>query len=718
MLYTLNTPRAVARPRTLFRAAAAGIVALLFVWAAINWYQSLASIARFYEPLPFQDYWVVAQHLHQYQNLDFRVLWQPHNEHRIVFPELVFACDVLFAKGRRILPLLCSVACYFGVLFTLALVVFRDREWPAANRWAAVLLAAAVMGWKGSAFVLAEPFLLQWTLTQVAVVVSLALLAEVPHRGSRFLAGSIIAAVIATYSSGNGMLLWPILILAGLALQLRRREMVVLAISGMLAAGLYFIGYRSASRLNLSNFYLHPLYSLEFLGAYMSMPFGGMKAPRFGAYVGLSSMAVMLVLVITAFRRRFLQTAPAVLLFGSYAFVVLTGILTAAGRMDVQDRHYAGAEATRYLSLPLANWAVFTLACIWAAARSRARLLGPWTLTTLFAVLLLAGFPKLRWWIRGNERAFIQAQLTSLAVENGLTDNNLLATIFPDPPFVRSRLPELRSAHLSVFSYAMADIPGKPLGRFGRVSGESNPGELTYMYPVENGLEIAGFVTRDSSNKRILLANEKGTIVGFGRRLPAGFPPAIPAPGGSGRDNWIGFANLSYPSKSVSAYAVAPAGLALLGTVQVPEERVINPADMGGPIGPISWTTEGGPASDRIPTTAPPPAAKPPGPIYSTAGNGDAEQATIRSSAFEVPGGRCLILPILFGPSTQALSVVIVDGETGQVLARVPTQNESAAWSYWRIPIARGVASVRIAAQDRGSGLGQWLAVAGPRHCD
>jgi hypothetical protein len=699
---------------TLRHACITAALLALSIWAAFHWYQSIALVHRYYDPLPYEDYWRVAQNWSQYKNFQVGVLWQQHNEHRIVFPELVFASDMLLAKGRELVPLICSVLCYFGVLLTFGFVLFRETQWPVSLRLAAVLLAAIVMGWKGSAFVLAQPFLLQWTLTQAGVVLSLAFLTAVRSRGSRLLAASITAAVVATYSSGNGMLLWPILIGAGLLLKLRTKEMTALTLSAVLAVGLYFVGYHASSRLNFGNFFRHPLYSLEFLGAYVSMPFGGMKAPRFGAYLGIACIAVMLLLCVICYRKSIISKPPAVVLFGCYAFAVLTALLTAAGRMDATDPHYASAEAVRYLTLPLMSWAAFLSASVWVSARLRMTAAAAWAVTAVFSLLLLLGLPKLRWWLRGNQRPFAQRQFTSLAVENGITDNNLLAMIFPDPLFVRSRLPELRAAHLSIFSDENSNPMGKSLESFGPVIGNSPAGRITYVFPIENGLEIAGF-SEMSGAKRILLASEKGRVLGFAKSLPAGFPSFIPLPSTSAAANWIGFANLTYASQSVSAYAVMRTGLLALGNaVPVPEQRPMSAAAIGDPIRSISWRTEPSASSNRIPAM---PLSNPSGTIYSTWRNGDAEQATIQSSSFNVPSNHCLILPVLVGPSTEALSIGVLDSATGQNVARVPLQNESAGWVYWRIPIAHDVRSVRILAVDHGSGWGQWLAVADPREC-
>src|SRR6185437_15530111 len=107
---------------------------------------------------------------------DLRVLWQQHNEHRIVFPEIIFAVDMLLAHGRQILPLAFSFTCYFGTWVVISWTVLSDRSLPWTIRYTAILLSGVVIGWQGSAIALGMPFLLQWTLTQFASVLALALL--------------------------------------------------------------------------------------------------------------------------------------------------------------------------------------------------------------------------------------------------------------------------------------------------------------------------------------------------------------------------------------------------------------------------------------------------------------------------------------------------------------------------------------------------------------
>jgi len=710
-----------ATPASGFFSSAAIFFPLFFLllWAARNWYQTVERVVHNYNPLPVQDYWRIPENLSRYRNFDLRVLWIPHNEHRIVFPEIVFAADVLMAHGREFLPLAASFLCYLGVFYILAAAVLEDKRIAPPVRLAAVLLSAGIMGWQGSAFVLADPFLLQWTLTQLGAFLSLALLTRVSATGrNSYLAGTIAAAVVATYSSGNGMLLWPILLAAGAILEISRRQLATLASTGAIATALYFVGYGAPSKLNLANFFLHPLYSLEFIGAYVGMPFGGMKAPSFGAYVGLISIALTAGLFTAAARRGLLRSSTAIALFGCYSFTLLTAILTAAGRMDPTDTHYSMAESRRYLTVPLANWAVFISAAIWVSARRKWKVFTPVTIAVMISTLLLLGLPKLRWWLRDNQGYVAEYQLATLSIQDGLTDPSLLGRIFPEPAFVEALLPALRAGHLSIYARDRSKWLGRPITAFAQVVNQTASGQITYSYPVASGLEIAGWTDESSENSGgwFALANEAKQIVGFGRRLPAGFPPSLPAYSAPPSSGWVGFANLAYPSKQIFVYAITPAGLLpMAGSVAVPALDAVNMYATGSPIPGITWRAESIRISSELPQLLV--HNTPPGPIYSTWNGDDGNQGQIDSSDFAVPASGCFILPVLHGPSTDGLSVEIINAETAQTVAAAPMQDYVKWWSYWRFHAGSNVQKVRVSVQDHGSGWGQWIAIGQPYEC-
>ena len=695
----------------------AGLV-LVVLWAAFNWGATLVDICRFYVVIPTWDYWRVAEHVTQVKNLDFRFLWTQHNEHRIVFPDIVFSLDVLLFHGRKLLPILVSVFCYVGCWAILARTILLDGALSRATRVATVLLTGILLGWKASALVLAEPFLLQWTLCELASLLSLFALTRVARGQSpRPMALVVLAAVVATYSSANGLLIWPVLLAACYLLRLTKSQKVVVAVSAIAADGLYFVGYRFSGSTNLAGMAAHPMQALAFIAAYLSMPFGGMKSPRFGIHVGLLNLAVMAVLFAISIRRRTLATPQGIVLFGSYAFALLTAALTASGRMEAKDPLLADARAYRYLIPVTVNWAVFVAATIWTVAHSGRRKTAMPVILVLFCALLAISFWKLRWYLAIGSRPYTDAQITQLGIENGITDFRLIHQVSPEPSLVERDLALLRRARLSIFSGSQPWFLGEPLKVAGRIRS-LKAGAVTRVFPVVSGLEIAGWAAAGASGfEQVLFTDENATVIGFGRRRR--LPAELATAGVHAGTAWLGFISAKFPARQFSAYIWDPSGQELWrlpATYEAPTITQVAAPDVGPEIKGVEWQmdpswTRDGTGPDKLYGLAPS------GLVYGTGRAAAGRIGQIASSGIPSPKENCLIIPVLHGWSTAGLSVELLDSETGKSLGQVPMLDGDIHWSFWRVPIAAGTKSVRLVASDAGQTRDQWLAIASPAKC-
>lgn len=697
------------------------LLLVLCGWLAFTWYQTVYRMVRYYTPLPAWDYWRTAAFVRFYQAFDFRILWRQHNEHRIVFPEIVFAADYLLLRGRQVLPLTISFLCYMGSWLVLGWTFARYASVPKLVRTIGILLAGIIIGWQGSAVVLADTFLLQWTLLQLAVLLSLVLLARLKETAANTdLAAVIVCAVIATYSSGNGLLLWPVLLAAALLLSIGRRHILVLAIAAIVSIGVYFIGYQFVGRLSIAELLTHPGYLLEFIGAYLSMPFGEIKTTEFGVTVGLLSLASTVFFAVAAIRNRLLASRLGIVLFGWYLFMLLTILLTAAGRMNLNDRTFSAAKANRYLTGPLVTWAVFILLALWLSSRLGWRLARPYAIAFVVAVLLLVGLPKLRWWLHGSDEGHAKEEMEALAIELDIQDPNVELGVFLDPPAVPFWSKSLREQHLSVFYRARSKWLGKAASSFGRLQDSFVPGEITYTFPVLDGVEVAGWA--DESRLRgsrgwILLANESGQIVGFGRKLPAGFPGALENPRTPSALGWVGFVNLKYSTKAFSAYVIDQRGLfPIQGSAGVPDVQVSTSQRAGPQMQGIQWHMD-----PSWTVNSPPPTGifgqGPDEPVYWSWSGADHNTGRITSSIFNAPANACVILPVLQGPKDGGLLAGVVDADKGQMVASVPFQDAAHQWVFWRLPLPAQVRRLRIVAQDMGTLWGEWLAIGNPSRC-
>ncbi|HEX3685386.1 MAG TPA: hypothetical protein VHU83_22825 [Bryobacteraceae bacterium] len=714
-----------ARPFLTSQSATVLSLALLFLcgWLAFTWFETIQRMLRYYTPLPTWDYWRTAAFVRSYQAFDARILWRQHNEHRIVFPEIVFAADYLLLHGRQVLPLAISFLCYLGSWLVLAWTFARHASVPKPVGAIGILLAGIIIGWQGSAVVLADTFLLQWTLLQFAALLSLALLARSKETAAHVdVAAAIVCAVIATYSSANGLTLWPVLIGAALWLRIAKRHLLALIVAAVASIGVYFIGYHFAGHLSLARLLSHPWYLLEFIGAYLSMPFGEIKTTEFGVSVGLISLALTLVFAAAAAKHRLLASRVGIVLFGWYLFMLLTILLTVAGRMNLNDPTFSAAKANRYLTGPLVTWAVFILLALWLSARLSWRFARPYAIAFVIALLMLAGLPKLRWWLHGADQERAKAQLEALAIELGIQDPNVELAVFLDPPAVPFWSKDLRDQNLSVFYHPRSKWLGKAVSSFGRLQESLMPGEITYTFPVLDGVEVAGWT--DESRLRgsrgwILLADESGRIVGFGRKLPAGFPGAFENPRTPPALGWAGFVNLNYPTKSFSAYVIDKGGLfPIQGSAGVPNVQVSTLEQAGPQIQGIQWRMDPAWTINRLPPN-PFWGPEPPPPFYSSWSRVDADANTgrITSSIFDAPANGCVIFPVLQGPRSSRLSADVVDADTGRTVASVPLQDTNHQWVFWRLPLPASAKRLRIVAEDKGKGWGEWLAIGSPSQC-
>lgn len=692
------------------------ILLTLAGWMLFNLYQTVGLIVGDYSALPITDYWRIPQYWSNWHSSHLATLWVQHNEHRIVFPEIVFATDALFFHGRMYLPIAVSGLCYLGIWAVLVWTAYAT-PFRSPLREISLLIAGIVIAWQGCSSTIASPFQLQFTLFQFATAVAFALLAKLAETARQhYLAGLIVAAVVVNYSSANGMLLWPILIVAGVLLRLRSRQIIILTGAAVLPVAAYFIHYHFLPSL-ISRNIKHPEAGLGFLGSYMGMPFGTFFAPSFGVTVGLVNLALMSLCTLIAWRRGLFRYRLGMLVFGFYAFTALSAVLTTLGRMDPADPTFRLAKAWRYITVPMIGWALLSIAVLWIldAARSRA--------LSLTAALILCsffgyGFVKARRWVGESRQDFRNAQITAIMLQNGVFDPDQIGTDFPDPEFVRSVLKDMKQSHSFLYAPGEQQLPVANV-RLMDPSTFPASGLVTHMFPVVGGVELvgwtdAGALTRDAA---VLFVDANHHVIGFGKQPGAGVPAAVSSWDTPGAMAWVGFVPLQEPSRELTAYARSSNGRSfqpIEGAIQLPTFLAkISKSDAA----PIEvkwkmdkpWSVNGYPPSVAY-------GIAPKGPIYGS-GRGEAAAGTLQSNPFDTPADHCMVLPVLLGASAYRQSVRVLDADTKQTIANLPTVGVGSIWRWWQIPIPLTPQHLDIEASDQGIGPNHWMAVATPQRC-
>jgi len=699
-----------------------GIILALLIWLAIVWIQFGRTVIRVYSPLPYFDYWETVSKIDQYLHLDPGVLWQQHNDHRIVFPEIIFAADYIFFRGREIFPIALSAFFYFSLWLVLSRVLLRDKL-PKFALLCGISIAGIVMGWKGGALQVSSAFLIQWSLTMGAAAMALTLLTYVSaaRRSWICLTGTVACAAISSYSSANGLLVWPIVLLAAWILRLTKVQLAILAASAIGLIGLYFVGYEASHNANTAALLTHPLYAAGFVAAYLGMPFSVIR-PWIGVSVGVLELAAYLAFIFLALRRGLLSGSGIVLL-GFYLLCLLTAVSTAIGRMDPQDPAFMAATAHRYIMVPLAAHAALILAAIWLSGHFR-NYFG-----VAFASIIALGFaftgksPHIRDWITFAKDGFSNCQLASVAVTSDVNDVSLLKTVFPDGEPVRQWLPILRKHHASSFADDKTDWLGKPaFFAFRLISKERQAGAVTATYPLESGLVVLGWT--DSPRRiwhpqSIVFLDDQKRIIGYGKKLPNGLPRGLASPETPASIAWVGFVNLKYQSKSFSPYTVEGHGrnLFLAGEPRtIPPIRALRSDRIGAPIPSIFWDVQGSWLKEGLLPGAPIEMPRAISYYESHAGN-DANTGVLTSAPFAKPAASCLALASMHGPSVEGLSERLINADTKETIASVPQVGSDIVWSFWRVDLPPDVRHLQIVAQDQGAGRGQWLAIGEPHLC-
>jgi hypothetical protein len=528
------------------------IIVLLAVWLTFNWYDTIRHVARYYTPFPTYDYWRVVE---DFSGHDPSGFWRQHNEHRIIFPELIFAFDYVFLRGRQILPLVISVMCYAAVWILLAETFWRDRLVSREIRILAFLFGGVVMGWPLSAFVLGIPFLLQWTLMQLAVVLALRSIGRLKETDKPvFLAAAVICGFIASFSSANGLLIWPIALIISAVLKLRKNHVLFLALSFVLCLGTFLIGYHLTSSSDLFDAIKHPIRIVGFVISYISMPFGVLRNPVIGFAFGSLGLLVWAYLFLRAIRCGSFRLLSTVVPFGYFAFLLLTSLVTATGRLELADGGFVAAKAPRYLTVSLAGWALLLQSALNLSGKEKWKVFSPGIIVLLAGVVLLFMQLRLGRWLRTNDDFMANQQWAILSVENGLFDASFIKQIFPDPAFVKHYLPEMRRNRLTIYADKEWELIGAPLdSRFDRSHVRQMGGEVTGIIPVQSSVGVTGWAAEQSDI--VLFVNDSGIIAGFARRLPAGFPKGLLPSNTPPSQAWAGFINLHLNNASFRCYA-------------------------------------------------------------------------------------------------------------------------------------------------------------------
>jgi disulfide bond formation protein DsbB len=304
---------------------ALGTAALAIPVAAYFWFIDHFSV----NIVSFDQWYDIRLLRHWYAGaLTLSDLWASHGDHRILFPNLIVVglaefthLNVTFEEYLSALMLVGSAV--------LVVVAHRRRSRLTPMLWylPVMLLLFSFVQYQNTLW----GFQMAWYLVTLSLVGALYLL-DRPHLTQVAFFAAIIAGIVASYSSLQGLTVWP----AGLVLlYLRRRSpdrSIIWSACGIAATVLYFYDWKPGGFSDPTYLFTNPVASLKFflflLGSVLGTQSTAHPAPEV-AFGGVL-VAVAIVLIVFCWRRDERTGRPfavALILYG-----LLFGVSVTVGR--------------------------------------------------------------------------------------------------------------------------------------------------------------------------------------------------------------------------------------------------------------------------------------------------------------------------------------------------------------------------------------------------
>lgn len=290
-------------------------------------------LVRYSVNTPFWDQWQyvdLMSHVHT-DTLTVNDLWQQSNEHRLVVPKLITIGLGQVTNWNFRVPVFMNLVVAIGsytLLLLMLMRVFKNKAVLAALGVAFAWLLFSPNQWINwiwgfqLAFFLAIFFALLtiWLLTR----------ADVHTRRSIFIYG-VVAATIATYCNGNGLIMWPV----GLGILLwhrasRERLLWWIGVGVVVSASYLYKFHRSPDSLPLSVVIREPVAVFKYVMIYLGRNLS--TTQHSAVYVGSGLMIVFILSIIYIYKKHSLRQVSDWIALAAYS--ITTALLAAVSRLN------------------------------------------------------------------------------------------------------------------------------------------------------------------------------------------------------------------------------------------------------------------------------------------------------------------------------------------------------------------------------------------------
>lgn len=471
-----------------------------------------------YSPLPHWDEWALFYDLaNGIGSLSW--LWHQHNEHRILTTRLLFLLDVELFHGTQIFLLA-------GIFATQLLQVgllswslrklggIRGAAWRTGTGLIAYCILCPIQYEN-----LVWGFQVQFVLpAAMATSAFLALILCWREERAWLVAVSIAAATIATWSLANGMLLWPLLVLAAVLVGLKSRVWIGLATFGTVNIALFFLHYHFPPHDDAQP-YLSLRDRLLYVPVYFGSTFVRHSTGAAVIVAGVLGIVTALAVVLHVVRQRRLAAPFSLEMSLLLLMCLATAAATSTGRMHLGLQQ---ATASRYQTFALLFWCSLGLLVLVRFSSNSAA----FPVFTSAVLLMMLGFAtQARKPLADAQEHQLRLKILEIALLAGVHDPAVLANGFPDPQYVARAAAYMKEHDLSMFHSKQREVMGRPIDQEYRLAPPARcSGYVTAQKPSpsqNNVLRVTGFAWDRTRNRPVVdvVVAEDGLIRGFGTNV-------------------------------------------------------------------------------------------------------------------------------------------------------------------------------------------------------
>lgn len=488
----------------------------------------------------------------------WHVLWEPHFSHRLVLLKLLSAANFQFSGGNQ-LPLLLLAWLVQVSLFLTLLMDRHLRFVPSTDYVTGAFCLSLVLFTPSMALAWVWPVCLQQLLTALFFCWTMVLTGRLA--GNSSLLPVISFAILCTFASGNGVVVWPACVMLGFLIRVPPRRLLGISVAGAITLMLYF-HEMPVEAIGASPTALHDkvLYFFAFIGS----PFSNRDS---SLAIALGSAG--LILHAFLFFIALWQKNVASIVGASLAWLTIASAYAGAN-YRIGDGGIEQALVDRYIPLILPFWASVVVAALCTNAWPVIRMIA-------LAILIALGASSFVHVTGPNPidpKAFQGARhsLVRLARE-GFEEKAIVTSratpyvnLYPDITYVIALLLDMKRlavgpfrqenqsgavAGISLGDKAMSCNDCECISSAGTMESTVEPihvGIDTCKAGYEQGAVVRGMLSIDPGRVReILIVNEHHEVVGKG--FPVGQFRSGPDPTSirySGERPWVGFVSGKY----------------------------------------------------------------------------------------------------------------------------------------------------------------------------